>query len=239
MRTGGVNAAFCQGFSCRAWVPSQCPHPYSGWAQHIGPTGPRVAFGKRATRSPAQLPDWLSALHPACPGVLSPAAPPALGRAVAMSPTASPRGHQPPPQGTRPGPASFWAPTWHRGAAMQQPAVPALFQRRRAWTWARGAVRTSTTAATTEISCQKGTAAAGRAAGTHRAPPVFYLLCFSCTGPSATGPADCSPPGLRSGRGCHVLLGATGCHPWGPLSVPTGVCGSCFPEAALCPSGGR
>ena len=82
----GAAAAPCQGLSHRAWVPSRCPHPDSGQAQHVCPTGPQVAFGKRAARSRAWLWDWLSALCQACPGVLSPATPPALGRAVAVSP---------------------------------------------------------------------------------------------------------------------------------------------------------
>lgn len=64
--------------------------------------------------------------------------------------------------GPSPGTSSFWA---ARGMDMQmcwQPAAPAVFQRRRVSTWARGAVPTSTAAATTETSCQKGTAAASR-----------------------------------------------------------------------------
>ena len=142
-----------------------------------------------------------------------------------------PWGHRTPPQGTRQGPglgpAAFGLPHGITVWTCQQPAAPALFQRRRVSTWARGAVRISTAAATTETSCQTGTAAAGRAAGARRTPPVFYLLCFSCTGLSATWQWRAAPRTALSRRAerqrtavrCWeppAVPGAAGCHPWGP-----------------------
>lgn len=81
-------------------------------------------------------------------------------------------------------------------------------------TWARGTVPTSTGAATTETSCQKGTAAASGAAGARWTPLFFYLLCFSCTGQSAMGqPHNRAAPSVQSGGAAPCYQDAVGRDP--------------------------
>ena len=141
------------------------------------------------------------------------------GSPLCASPV-QPRGHQTPLRGLprrSPGSSSSRAPGVAEVPSSWQLPAPALFQRRRASTWARGAAPTSTAAATTEGCCQKGTAAAGRAAGA-RWTLVFYLLCFSCTGPTRqrhTAPRTALLPACGAAGGCRAVPGATGHHPWG------------------------
>ncbi|KAL2299258.1 hypothetical protein Nmel_013908 [Mimus melanotis] len=171
---------------------------FSCQAQHIHPAG---SWWPLATRS--QEPCWAAGLAQLCTSpaqacsawlCLLPWAGPGHARELCHNPEPCyfSTGHQTLPRG----------PAWEcQGSHVdqqlwwpmcQQPAAPALFQRTRVSTWARGTVPTSTAAATTEPLCQKGMAAAGRAAGACWTPMFFYLLCFNCLSLSAAQPTDCS-----------------------------------------------
>lgn len=99
-------------WGCRRSVLGGCPAetgPHRGVPVLLGPGSARPArpggaVGGPGTRAGRSLAGCGTGAQPcACPGTLSPAVPPALGRAVAVSPAAALGGHQTPSKG----PAAF------------------------------------------------------------------------------------------------------------------------------------
>lgn len=164
-----------------------------------------------------------------------------LYRFFAGTPNPSPRDLP----GPRPGTGSFWAPTWHCVCGCASSLPPLLFSRGERcrpgpeeWRLLLQLLPPLRPPARRELLLPAWQPV--HAGLLH----FFYLLCFSCMGPSATWQQRAAPRtalllACGAAEGCRVVPGASygarshGPSPLGTLSLPPGFCRSCFPESLL------